>query len=1682
MLLQPVSQAFAQEAPPAESGETAQPAGESVPAAESVEQTGPVSPGEEDVAEPQEGGEETKTEEPSEEPLEEELEEITIPEPPVGAAETLPPSTIKQKVPDADIVSGALVYQYPLISPAGRGGMQSGVNLSYNSQNTEEGSLVGHGWSLDLPSIERKNVNGLNKLYSSEDFSSSLDGDLKKTGSASGVANFAAKIDGGSFSKYAFSNDASGGTWTVKNKTGLTYTFGAAPEAKLSNPDDATKVFRWHLSKVEDVKGNFVTYGYTKIDDQVYPAAINYTGHGTDQGIYKVQFNLEDRFDKAMSAKYGFMVKTTKRVASVEVLVQNVVVGHYVLSYEQAVPNNRSLLNGVEFTGFDVAGQNGISDGGMGFSYESIGASNLMTKIKQNTGGETVVTYKSSAQYRDASGAGLNPNLPFAMQTVHKIQYDDRNGVVWANEFEYAGGWFYYNDPMDRRFVGFEKVVRTDSVGNTMASFYHQGNTTNTTYGELADDWAKAGKAYKTELRDSQGNLFSQNLNTWQFIRMPSVGDTDGRSFAKLAQTVARTFDGDQTHKDRASSYSYDSDTGNLVSATDWGEVTGADNGTFTDVGTDKIISSIDYAVSATNPELVGVGFKSVTTNQAGQKISESREYFDNLPLGQIGVGDVTKEESWISGSNYSTIIRTFNSFHLPQTETDPRGNTTTYAYDAFNLYPITVTNALSHTTNFEYDYRFGKAVKTIDANGLVSKVTLDGLGREVKQEYTVPRTRPDNSFFTKKTTSYELYQQNGEVKGWKTIEENWLDAPDAAQPRKNKVVTYTDGFDRPIQIRAQAESQFSVLDTAYNNIGQVDKTSLPYFSDGETRTAATTDAALFASLSYDPLYRVASTTDAVGTTSNVYDDWKVTTTDANGKIKSLHKDAFDRLVRVDENNNSETYVTEYEYNGRGDLVKITDALDNEREFSYDGLGRRLEAEDLHAPGDSTFGVWQYEYDDAGNLTSRTDANGQVVNYVYDALNRVVTETPVGVSGGVTYIYDGCRKGVGRLCNVNNGTVAQTNEYNVLGQVTQETKVIGGQTFVSEYVYDRQGNILILKNPDNSEVKYDYNIAGQLESVQSKESGAANFGNVVTNMDYAPTGAVTSTQYANGAITSNTYDAAQVYRFSQKTTTLPLPGGGTKTVQNLAYTYDPSGNITRIADTSELNTAKVVDYGYDDLHRLISAQTVPGPNDPQEPVGDGSESDNQTYSYDAIGNIISKSDVGTYTYGGSEGVSYANPHAVTLIESKKESRAYEYDQNGNVLEDGKNSYVWDYNNRIETISVASGTPINYGYDSSGMRASDGVITYPTKFFNTSGGLTGSGVQKHIFAGENLAATIKGTGTGAAMAVVHSDHLGSTVVTSDASANVSEIVDYWPFGGVRSDEVIGGGSAEQRKFTGHEYDVDTGLSYMEARYYDPSIGRFLSQDPVFWNTSMLPVQLADPQSWNSYSYARNNPIVLRDPDGQFWDTVVDLGFLAYDSVKFLVNSTKAIEAAVSEKVFTAVGMPNIAAQARADKQYYSGKIASTSANLGLSAVGTAIPFAPVAGIKAVQKVEKGIDIAASARQAGVAEVSPLLRSGDVYSQTAEHVLRDSPTRYPGMSADDIGNLARETQKTANTTGTIRGIDPRSGQLVNKDYYGSKSTGQMFIKTNLGPPTMFPKRNINSYIESHMSKDLGKFGRR
>ncbi len=297
-------------------------------------------------------------------------------------------------------------------------------------------------------------------------------------------------------------------------------------------------------------------------------------------------------------------------------------------------------------------------------------------------------------------------------------------------------------------------------------------------------------------------------------------------------------------------------------------------------------------------------------------------------------------------------------------------------------------------------------------------------------------------------------------------------------------------------------------------------------------------------------------------------------------------------------------------------------------------------------------------------------------------------------------------------------------------------------------------------------------------------------------------------------------------------------------IQNINFTYDKVGNITELADYSQSGAAKTLIFGYDDINRLISASTTAASS---SPFG-------QTYSYSAMGNITNKSDQGSYSYSETGST---NPQAVTTIGSV----SLAYDTNGNLTSYGSSTYSWDYRNRLTSVYVPSATT-TYAYDHTTDRVKKTIGATSTIYANDLYNTDGTTKIKHIYAGEELIATITTVGSTSTKQYIHSDHLGGTNVTTNASGTVTQVLDYYPYGSER----ISVGSGEQRTFIGEEYDSEADLSYLNARYYTSAEGKFISQDPVFLGDPKSQ-NLDSPQSLNSYSYAGGNPITQKDPTGR-----------------------------------------------------------------------------------------------------------------------------------------------------------------------------------------------------------------------
>lgn len=213
------------------------------------------------------------------------------------------------------------------------------------------------------------------------------------------------------------------------------------------------------------------------------------------------------------------------------------------------------------------------------------------------------------------------------------------------------------------------------------------------------------------------------------------------------------------------------------------------------------------------------------------------------------------------------------------------------------------------------------------------------------------------------------------------------------------------------------------------------------------------------------------------------------------------------------------------------------------------------------------------------------------------------------------------------------------------------------------------------------------------------------------------------------------------------------------------------------------------------------------------------------------------------------------------------------------------TYLYDYANRLTALGTTGSATTTYGYDAFGNRVSQITggtsIFYPNKFYSittTGTGTTTATSTEYVFSGDRLLATkdqllIGGVATGSSTTrYIHPDNLGSTNVTSDPGQNQASWFDYAPYGSILASTNTGT-TTTARQWIGQFADA-SGLSYLNARYYSPTQGQFLTQDPVFLGDPKQQ-NLADPQSLNVYSYSEDNPITNKDPSGRQVDAAFDV---------------------------------------------------------------------------------------------------------------------------------------------------------------------------------------------------------------
>ncbi|MDH5597023.1 MAG: hypothetical protein OEY44_02870, partial [Candidatus Peregrinibacteria bacterium] len=797
----------------------------------------------------------------------------------------------------------------------------------------------------------------------------------------------------------------------------------------------------------------------------------------------------------------------------------------------------------------------------------------ILKTIHTSSGARIDLEYKPSTQYIRADGSQANPQLPIIVETVSRMTVDDGMGNVASTNYFYEDGHYYFDNSYDRNFAGFRVVSKTDALGYKTKTYYHQSqfSTSDSGKGEYQDHISKKGRVYRSETYDKNGTLASLSINRWDKKDLGA-----DHFFPFMAQALNQTFDGGVT-KSTAKAYTYDA-YGNQTQVIDYGEVTATDNsGSFSDLGND-LIKTISLYASDNGSYLVAYPYESKVFDQVGVLLSHARTYYDGLTLGQIEKGAATAQEAWFDTDDSWIRSETeYNAYGLPIRQINPRGYSTQTIYDAYHLYPEKVTNAKGHVMQNTYLISTGQMEVSVDPNGSLTKNIYDGLGRLL-------RVQRDG-----KLISETIYNDVARPRSIHSIAYN-------DDGEKVESYSYLDALDRNIESKQEAPGgKWIASQIIYDERGNVTKQIQPYFSSSSAFESLNSGR-IGTSFIYDALGRTTSVTNPLGTTKTSYRGWEVLTTDPLGNTRMHTQDARGNLIRVTENEGSASYDTVYNYDPLGRLTQIRDAQNNVRSLRYDSLGRRTFQSVIGGSAG-----WTYEYDDNGNLITKKDPKGQRTSFTYDQLDRPLTEQDL------SFEYDSGANAIGRLSKVSKPGYEHSMEYDLWGRVLRDSKVIDGEAFETAFTYDQMGAITALTYPDGSMVDYGYDGAHQL----------ARVGTYASDFVYTPLGQVTQMTLGNNVVTVSEYDENQMYRLKAKT--------ASNSLQDYRYSYDALGNLLTLEDQNLGGTSKTVNYQYDDLYRLTQAAYT----------GTAEAADlTLDYAYDAIGNMMSKSDVGAFSYGG----------------------------------------------------------------------------------------------------------------------------------------------------------------------------------------------------------------------------------------------------------------------------------------------------------------------------------------------------------------------------------------------------------------------------------------------------------------
>lgn len=895
-------------------------------------------------------------------------------------------------------------------------------------------------------------------------------------------------------------------------------------------------------------------------------------------------------------------------------------------------------------------------------------------------------------------------------------------------------------------------------------------------------------------------------------------------------------------------------------------------DGTTQMIDTNANVDSIEWQfmsrVVIADSDYTGINVYLVCTN------NENETYFDNIGLfkeefGQsytydskgnvISTQDNTKNNQTFKYNSNNKLIKSIN----------PKGGEFNYEYDKNNSQKLnSATNAIGNKYSFEYD-KYGnitsaKVEENKEGNVGVqyqTHIAYEGWKGNVQNGTTSGSSQLNNNLeaikinlLNKQSNMHIQYQAHVSYVGW----QSWVQDGELAG---------TEGQSKQmeaIKIKLVDVPNYSVKYRAYvSGVGWQNwvKDGEMAGTTGESKSICAIEIVIEntkdikyiqtqAEYSSNGNYQTKLIDEAGNATQYQYnkDTGVLTKTiDAKNNATNYTYDTSSRLLNVKQQASQKEYSNTYTY--ENDMLKTITHNGFIYTFDYDNFGNVKQVK----VGNQVLSTNKYEKNN-GNLSSVTYGNNQTISYSYDRFNRITKKA--GTNGNYEYTYNANSNVKTIVDGINNNT--ETFTYDLAERLVKSINTNG---FTKEYGYDANNNVNTKKYTLSSKVnslQYDYDKANRLTSL--KLNNGITWTNTMDKLSRLSSNKITS---GSSTYTTN-YTYTDVANVTNKTTTL------LKTIKNgnndeITYTYDALGNIETIKKGNTLTNK----YYYDELKQLKREDSV-------------EQNKTITYEYDAGGNILNKKEYSyttsstllttanktiTYTYGNTNW-----KDQLTNYNGKQIT----YDNIGNVLTYDGNTYTWQNGRQLAGITNSSkNQTITYKYNESGIRTQKTVNGTTTNYY-----LDGSKVIYEQTGNNVIYYTYDENGNVIGLKYNDTQYYyiknGQNDIVGILDSNLNQVVkyEYDSWGNILSIKDASGnnitsssniGIINPYRYRSYRYDTETGLYYLQSRYYNSEWGRFINADAyVQTGQGML--------DKNMYAYCENNPINRADSSGMFWKKI------------------------------------------------------------------------------------------------------------------------------------------------------------------------------------------------------------------